>query len=165
MEIETPMSYIYCNLDLKVRSETDHYTIEAQGPWGETVQSLCNLPSLAELHALIEQVQTKSDQAALEELGNSLFQLLFPTDVRLLYEAAKARLKEDVGLRLRLRLPNVLTPLPWEFLYEVPFYLTADPRLSIVRFLELREVPQPLTVQPPLRMLLVISSPNDVPPL
>jgi hypothetical protein len=110
MEIETPMSYIYCNLDLKVRSETDHYTIEAQGPWGETVQSLCNLPSLAELHALIEQVQTKSDQVALEELDNSLFQLLFPTDVRLLYEAAKARLKEDVGLRLRLRLPNVLTP-------------------------------------------------------
>jgi hypothetical protein len=123
------------------------------------------MPDVIESCALIDRVQAIPDRSVLEEFGNTLFQALFPTDVRLLYESAKARLEESKGLRLCLRLPDILTHLPWEFLYEAPFYLATDPRLSIVRFLELREVPQPLSVQPLLRVLLVISNPKDVPPL
>jgi hypothetical protein len=75
-------------------------------------------------------------------LGQHLFDLIFPSHARDLYERSLMRLHEEQSLRLRLRLPIELSPLPWEYLYRgepgtsaITGFLALDPRISIVRAL------------------------------
>jgi len=53
--------------------------------------------------------------------------------------------------------------LPWEFLYDQArnrFVCLSD-RTPLVRFLEVPDPPRPLPISPPLRILVMISSPRD----
>jgi CHAT domain-containing protein len=68
-----------------------------------------------------------------------------------------------VGLRIRLHIaPPELMVLPWELIFEEE-YLGLRLRFPVVRYLDLPDRPKPLAVQPPLRMLLAISQPQDLP--
>jgi hypothetical protein len=86
-------------------------------------------------------------------------------DVLLVYGAARARLGDEEGLRLRLHLPAELAGLPWELLCYSSHYLATDPRSPVVRFLDLPDPPRPLRTRPPLRLLHLIANPQDAPPL
>ena len=72
-------------------------------------------------------------------------------------------------MRLRLRLTDTpeLADLPWEFLYDPRLnrFLAQSRRTPLVRYLDLPDPPQPLSVDGPLRLLVMISSPSDCPPL
>ena len=70
------------------------------------------------------------------------------------------------GLRLRLRLNDApaIAGLPWELLYDARTnnFLAQSERTPLVRFLDVPQVPRPIAVDGPLRVLAIISSPIDL---
>ncbi len=89
----------------------------------------------------LEERRLDTDEAAQVELGAALGNLLLPNYARGLFEASRARIGDDEGLRLRLRLADELADLPWEYAYldahrgeaSAAGFLSLDPRISIVR--------------------------------
>ncbi|WP_157466480.1 hypothetical protein [Edaphobacter aggregans] len=73
------------------------------------------------------------------------------------------------GLRIRLRLKGVpeLAELPWEFLYdqEQDHFLATSTTTPMVRYLDLPQAVGPLRAKLPLRVLVVISGPRNLPAL
>jgi hypothetical protein len=155
------------SLDLGVQgSEATGYTVEVIGPAGERTWASFGWALLAGLTADLQAIQEgTAGGATLERVGTALFQALFPLDVLMVYVAVKAQLGAEEGLRLRLHLPPELARLPWELLYYPPHYLSTDPRSPVVRFLDLPDTPHPLATRPPLRLLHLVASPVDAPPL
>ena len=153
------------SFDLRVhRAESSGYIIEAIGPGGERALATFVWTLMAGLAADLERIEAgTADRTAMERVGSTLFQGLFPRDVLLVYVAVKAQLDEGEGLRLRLHVPPELTRLPWELLYDPPQYLSIDPGSPVVRFLDLPAPPRPLAIQPPLRLLHVAAGPGDAP--
>ena len=60
-----------------------------------------------------------------------------------------------------------LSDLPWDFLFSRSRnqFLSLSPDTPVVRYLDLPERIRPLLVAPPLKLLVVISSPSDHPHL
>jgi hypothetical protein len=103
---------------------------------------------------------------AIKAFGERLYGALFHDDLRVSLERSLSEAAgKGAGLRLRLRLSDTpeLAELPWEFLYDRArnrFVCLSD-RTPLVRFLEVPDPPRPLPVSPPLRVLVMISSPRD----
>ena len=102
--------------------------------------------------------------------GGQLFETMFSDAIRSALSASLAEVRRrNVGLRLRLRLTDApeLCNLPWEFLYDGALnrFLCLSKETPVVRFLELPDASRPLAVTPPLRVLAMIASPADYPPL
>jgi hypothetical protein len=103
---------------------------------------------------------------AAQQFGGQLFAALLGGDVRLCFNSSLNEARDqDKGLRLRLRLTDVpeLADLPWEFLYNTSLdrFLVLSAETPIVRSLDLLRDARPLTVKPPLRVLVMIASPRD----
>jgi len=110
------------------------------------------------------------EMEAAKSFGGRLFDAVFSGDVRgCLHSSLDEADRQEAGLRLRLRLADVpeLADLPWEYLHNPTlnrfFVLSAE--TPLVRYLDLPERIRPLAVQPPLKVLVVISSPSNYPPL
>ncbi|HEX6025022.1 MAG TPA: CHAT domain-containing protein [Solirubrobacter sp.] len=103
------------------------------------------------------------DSAA--RFGSGLFDaLLQDASVREVYTAARRDARAaNKGLRLRvsLRAAPELAGIPWEFLYDRPRFLAQHVQSPIVRFVELEDPPPPLKVEPPLRIVGMVSRPAD----
>jgi CHAT domain/WD domain, G-beta repeat len=103
---------------------------------------------------------------AIKDFGHRLYDALFHDDLRVSLERSLSEAAaKGAGLRLRLRLSDTpeLAELPWEFLYDQArnrFVCLSD-RTPLIRFLEVPDPPRPLPVSPPLRVLVMISSPSD----
>jgi tetratricopeptide (TPR) repeat protein len=103
----------------------------------------------------------------LETFGGQLFKAVFAGDVReCLGRSRLAADRKDAGLRIRMRLPPALANIPWEYLYDREHgFLTLSPDTALVRYVELPAPVRPLPINPPLRMLAMISAPSDLPGL
>jgi hypothetical protein len=103
-----------------------------------------------------------------KDLGARLYRSVFRDQIRdcLSSSISEAR-RQGRGLRLRLHLDGGTANLPWEFLFDEAkdSFLCLSRMTPIVRYLEIDDVPMPLKLDPPLRVLGVISSPSDYPPL
>jgi hypothetical protein len=115
------------------------------------------------------------------ELGIMLGQLLLPGRARGFLDRSRERLKEDQGLRIRLKLDTyALANLPWEFSYipdadtpasqrSLEGFLVLDRRLSLVRYEMLSQGLADLEPgkQETLRMAVILANPSDpsFPPL
>jgi len=106
-----------------------------------------------------------------KKFGGRLFDAVFGKDMwaclRRSLEVAQA---QNAGLRIRLQLTRDaqgLADLPWEYLYdsELNRFLALSADTPVTRYLALPEPVRPLTIQPPLKVLVMISSPSDYPPL
>lgn len=55
--------------------------------------------------------------------------------------------------------------MPWEFMYDTSLsrFLTLSIETPLVRYLDVPRDIQPLTISPPLQILVVISGPRDFP--
>jgi hypothetical protein len=109
-------------------------------------------------------------KTTLKKFGEQLFAAVFANQVRSSFSASLHEAsREGAGLRLRLRLTQApeLAALPWEFLHDPATnrFLSLSNQTPMVRYLDLPERIKPLAVQPPLRMLVMVSSPWDLPPL
>ena len=109
------------------------------------------------------------DAASAQALGAALFQAAFAGDTLSLYDASRALARRDgSGVRLRLRiLAAELAALPWELLYDARQgeFIGLSQQTPIVRTVETLAPLQPLAVSPPLRILGLVASPTNVPPL
>jgi tetratricopeptide (TPR) repeat protein len=104
-----------------------------------------------------------------QTFGSQLFDALLTGDVRTVYERSRqATDGNGEGLRVKLRVnaPELAT-VPWEFLYDprAGEFLALSRLTPIVRYLELPLGEQALAVKPPLRILGLVASPADAPPL
>jgi tetratricopeptide (TPR) repeat protein len=110
------------------------------------------------------------EEQAVQDFGRSLFDALLSGAARALFDASRARAAQEglpgVRLRLRIQAPE-LAALPWEYLYDPrqSEYLCLSRSTPLVRYPEIAQPIQPLTVTPPLRILGMIANPNDLDPL
>jgi len=109
------------------------------------------------------------EEQAVQEFGQSLLQALLVGEVRTRYEVSllEAR-RQNKGLRLKLRIqPPELARLPWEFLYDPDHdeYLSLSDKTPLVRYVDLHRPIEQLPVTPPLRILGMVASPQDLPEL
>jgi hypothetical protein len=122
-----------------------------------------------ELGAAMERMQAlATDEAMLTDFGVRLFSSLFHSDVLSRYAESVGMTRERKGLRIRLRVvPPELATLPWELLYdpEKHEFLGLSKRALITRYLHVARPPSPLRTELPLRILIVIASPQSMPRL
>ena len=106
------------------------------------------------------------DEQAVQNFGRALFEALFTREVRTRYALSQREaFHQGKGVRLKLRIQSPkLAALPWEFLYdaEQAEYICLSSNTPIVRYLELPQPPEPLSVRLPLRILGMIASPKDL---
>lgn len=107
-------------------------------------------------------------ERAIREVGEVLYTtLLGAGEIAGRYQSAAtvAQIHEH-GLRLSLRIDTPeLAGLPWEAMYDrsTDSYICLQDQL--VRRVNVPSVPAPLTVQPPLRILAIVSAPRGLPAL
>ncbi|MGH2920540.1 MAG: CHAT domain-containing protein, partial [Gaiellaceae bacterium] len=97
--------------------------------------------------------------------GSELFDALFSADVRDVYHSASAQAESaGKGLRITLLLGQApeLMHVPWEYLCDDGRFLSVSERTPIVRYLDLKKAHKPLPVEPPLRIVGMVSSPIGV---
>lgn len=108
------------------------------------------------------------DIKAAKSFGGYLFNAVFGGDVRAcLLRSLDEASRRGAGLRIRLHLADVpeLADLPWEYLYNstLSCFFVRSAATPLVRYPDLPRIIEPLTVKPPLRILVVISCPRDLP--
>jgi outer membrane protein assembly factor BamD (BamD/ComL family) len=109
------------------------------------------------------------EEQAVQSFGRDLFDALLTGEARSCYDVSCREARQrGQGLRFKLRIQSPeMACLPWEFLYDQrkAEYICLSRDTPIVRYLELPQPVEPLTVTPPLRILGMIASPDDLPPL
>ncbi|MEO7913265.1 MAG: CHAT domain-containing protein, partial [Roseiflexaceae bacterium] len=154
------------------RTESDTYQIEVlRSPEGET-NAVTGLPiAHSELHAQLDQLRRLlTEKEQLVDMGTALYEFLFgPRRIAHCWAASLGNVQAmGQGLNLRLRIEDEeLARLPWELLYDPDRQRFLIPSLQtpLIRYISMPEPVQLLTIEPPLRILLAISSPPDYPPL
>ena len=124
---------------------------------------------LARPRSGVRRIESQEMEAA-KDFGGKLFHSVFSGEVLgVLHSSMAEAAQNQTGLRIRLRLSDApdLVDLPWEFLYSpgVNRFLSLSVDTPIVRYLDLPGRIEPLGIDPPLRVLVMISSPEDYPPL
>ncbi len=174
------MARNYENFDLEIRGGDDGYTVHLVSPAGRvtapfriplTDQELKILGLTVARGRRTRALASTREVDEVKAYGQRLFDGLFTGDVLGSYQASLGGLRADrhTGLRIRLRLTDApeLAQIPWEYLYDAPNrrFLALEDETPIVRYLDLPLPTGPLRVEPPLRILVMIASPGDIPPL
>ena len=103
-----------------------------------------------------------------QELGSELAAALFDEPLGAFFDdARRAAAAHGRGVRLTLSLASTpeLLSVPWELLYRRPTFLASQRRTPIVRYLDVGDVPVPQQIDGQVRILGVVASPSDLPPL
>ncbi|MCI0698366.1 CHAT domain-containing protein [candidate division KSB1 bacterium] len=156
----------YQNFDLEFYRAADGLRVKARSPGGEAEQKV-SLPFRDEeaRQFLLSFEKHGRDSEAVKKFGGALFEAVFQGEILSLFKSrlAVGRAKNKGGLRVRLHLKSVpeLAVWPWEFLYEAGAnqFFCLDHHTPVVRYLDLAKPILPLHAKPPLRILVMISSP------
>jgi predicted RNA-binding Zn-ribbon protein involved in translation (DUF1610 family) len=109
------------------------------------------------------------EEEKVKDFGKKLFDTLLGSKLRGYYDVSlREAAQQGKGLRLKLRIePPELAALPWEFLYDShqADYVSLSSNIPVIRYLELPQSIQALSVDPPLQILGMTASPHDLPPL
>ena len=117
----------------------------------------------------VRRIESPENEAA-RQFGSRLYDAVFAGDVGTQWmRSIDSVEREACGLRLRLRLSDApaLADLPWEYLYSpaTDDFVVLSSWTPMVRYISLDKGAPPLQVAPPLRILAMVSSPTDYPPL
>lgn len=165
---------IYLDFDLQIESYYQGYHAEVlNSPAGPAAGDF-RLPfSQLELEDILLQLgQTcyvePEGLVATKEFGWQLFNAIFSGEIqRSLSLSINEAYRQGAGLRFRLFLDKApeLVDLPWEYLYYPAFndFLGLLQQVALVRYLKMDEVVSSLSVEPPLRALVLISKPDQYP--
>ncbi|WP_323099752.1 CHAT domain-containing protein [Intrasporangium sp. YIM S08009] len=115
-------------------------------------------------------VPAESRVVDVREYGRRLADALLAGDVGRAFRASLATATaqgRDLRLRLRLEAVPDLDPVPWEYLYDkgLERFVALSQETPVVRLLDALDRPPVVTVEPPLRVLVMVSSPSDLEPL
>lgn len=123
---------------------------------------------LATLSGQRQAILSEKQQVA-REFGETLFKTIFVGPILEAYQRSfqRAMVDAEIGLRIQLNLDGAgeLANLPFEFLRGPQDYLALSRQTPIVRFPKQLGVRRRVTLTYPLRILVMISSPSDLPPL
>lgn len=108
--------------------------------------------------------------AVAQQVGDRLFRAAFPQELhRCLHRSLDLAYQQRAQLRIRLSLEQApeLLHLPWEYLYDFVTreFLAQSIHTPLVRYVERLHQIQPVEVERPMRVLVVIASPKNHPPL
>lgn len=111
----------------------------------------------------------KATETELIELGEKLADLLLPGRVGELFDESLKALKQEEGLRLRLRIePLELAALPWEYTYrqrtsgeKTPNDFLVLRKVSITRYETIGESLKPIKRKEKLRIVVALANPID----
>ncbi len=154
----------YYDLSLRVQENGDILASSAQGEW----QGKLNLDYKKEIGLAMQLIEKdETDKELLQKVGSTLFGALFNNNISSNLAAIKAHADEnECGVRLRLIFENPeIASIPWEFLYDdsTNTFLANDPKTAISRYINVPLKKQDIKpASLPLRMLLVISSPDGM---
>lgn len=143
---------------------------QADGAFAVGTLAAAVAPFLAQVTVTPDPAQRAAVQAAMQQIGAALFAALFHDDLLICLERSldEAR-RQGAVLRIKLRFgaAPALFALPWEYLYHPrrQLFLSQSNASSFVYYLERPDPPASLTVTLPLRLLAVIATPTDLPPL
>lgn len=159
----TAMAEKYVDFDLHIASDGH---IIASSPEGQAISHISTqLPSSIRLSLqLIKRRQT--DAELLKEVGNSLYEWLFPTAIHTHLQQTEAVARRDKAkLRLRIRIESAaIASLPLEFIYREGggYFLAANPDTVVSRYLNSPLPPEGVRRREgPLHMLTIIADPID----
>jgi hypothetical protein len=170
----TPLSYV--DFDLQIQQERDGYRATVlTSPAGQASVDFQMPFSDLELENFFLRVGrtrrgTRSvgspEMRAAQTFGSRLFDTVFGGEVRACFRSSFDQASQQgKGLRIRLRIKDVpgLLDLPWEYLYHSSLnrFLSLSNETPLVRYLDMPEFIRPLKVKPPLKVLVMISSPTD----
>lgn len=174
------MARRYDDFDLVFHASGENYTVQLiNSPTG---QAECEfvLPfkpgELRNFYGRIGQLSRttrrvdRPEVAAAKSFGANLFNATFKGELLGCYRSSVERSREaGRGLRVRLRLKGTpeLAELPWEFLYDQDQdnFIATSTMTPVVRYLDLPQGTSALRVRLPLRILVVISGPRNLPTL
>ena len=142
-----------------------------RSPLGQRLHGRFELPfSSAELSAKLEAIECKRLSAGeLEGFGQRLYRAMAQTHVGQAISKALGLAYQHRGRQaiLQLRFDEQaidLLAIPWELLHDGRRYLVGN-GFELTRYIDYTEEVSPLEVAPPLRVLQVVASPHDLPPL
>ena len=119
---------------------------------------------------LIKAPTPTSTTLTLQEFGTQLFDAVFAGAVGQLFaRSLDAAERDQRNLRIQLQFDDVpeVAELPWEYLYsrDLDRFVALSTRTPLVRYMALAQAERPLAITLPLRVLVVVASPSDVPRL
>lgn len=169
-----PLSYL--NFDLNFEVNPDGYLVRVtDSPAGQAVAPFVFPFEPLEFENFLLRLGQRSsgtrrvDSPEMElskQFGGRLFDALFDDDVRAALRSSIAESeRRGAGLRIRMRFGGApeLADVPWEYLYDsgANRFLSLSRETPLVRYLDLTRPVEPLRVDTPLRVLVMISDPTD----
>jgi hypothetical protein len=159
---------IYHNFDLRIRPSGDGYEASVDSGFSHTFTLPFGNTELKEalLHERRDVLMGKESSEGFtkekaKQFGTRLFNAVFD---KKLARSLQQNLGEHTNVRLRLFLEKApeLAQLPWEYLYDDfdERWLALQRDTPIVRFLGAPQPIKPLSVEPPLRILVVVANPS-----
>ncbi len=180
IDVATPRRFVEFRLRFETERGNGAYRLYASGVAGEAIGSFKVPFRDVELENFIlkigrarigtRRVTSEGPTPELElarSFGERLFSSVMDGNIGEQYQISRAEARL-AGQRLRIALSLGDTPdlwaIPWEFLYEEPDFLSVS-SVQVVRSFEIPNRPQALMVEPPLRILGLVSAPSDVQPV
>jgi hypothetical protein len=113
--------------------------------------------------------RSSEQSQAIQDFGQRLFEAFLVGKANSLYHTSRQQAHEEeklLRLKLRIRSPE-LAVLPWELLYDTQAgeYLCLSRNTAVVRYVPSSQAGPSEFVAPPLRVLGMVASPRDLPPL
>ena len=169
----------YTNFDLVIEQAGDRYRARViNSPAGQAAVEFDSLFSPLEVENFVLRMgrpkrgMRRIDSTEMETVrtfGTRLFRTVFSDDVYACYlRSLDSVLNQNRGLRIRLRIDvPAFHDLPWEYLYnpQVDQFLALSKDTPIVRYVELPYSTQALPIRIPIKILVMIASPAEYPPL
>ena len=169
----------YLNFDLLLERAADGYTARVLAcPAGQASADFRNPFSDLEVENFFLRLgrprravrrRESPEMEMVKQFGGRLFDAVFRGDVRACLRSSLDEVRrEGKGLRIRLHLAAPeLADWPWEYLYNsaLNHFLSLSIGTPVVRYLELPLRIEPLVVTPPLRVLVMMASPEGCPAL
>lgn len=114
--------------------------------------------------ARIRRLSANHEHARARDFGAQLFERLFTGDVLNGLRESRAALPHGERLRLRLRLPASLMPIPWEMLFDPQAgqFLALQPDITLLRLAQTPKLLPPLRLDGPLHIVAVLASPSGI---
>lgn len=170
----------YLNFDLQIEGTGSSFRVRVlDSPAGQAANDITLPFSELEIENFILRLGNRSRGTrrresqgldGVRDFGSKLFQATMGGEVGGTYRASLSwAQREGAGLRIRLRLSGApgLVHVPWEFLFDPHErrFVALSVDSPIVRFLDVAGTSKPFTLEPPVRVLVVIASPSDFEPL
>lgn len=161
----------YHNFDLEFFKSSNAYSLKIRSFAGEAKHDVFLPFTSREIEEFVSEIEGsvhgRESNNTVKKFGKILFDALFQSDIRAIYKSTldQANAKGD-GLRLRFHFQELAEfyHIPWEYLYQslTNQFVALNRQTPIVRYLDMPRGIQPLRIQPPLRILVIISSPTEL---